>query len=118
MKMRFFRPWLLALILGLAVNTYAASTDLLRQAYQELAAGNHDYKGHRMSAMKHVEQASRLLGVNLVGGGKVRENQGLSDDHLRNAQNLLNQASAGLSGKPLRHVMAAEKEIGIALNIK
>jgi hypothetical protein len=118
MKMTFFRPWWLALILGLAVNTYAAPAGLLNQASGELAAANHDYKGHRAGAMRHVEEAARMLGVNLHGDGRIRENQVVSDAHLRNAQALLNEAGSGLAGKSLRHVVAAERQISIALSIR
>jgi hypothetical protein len=118
MKIRFFRPWLLALMLGLAVNLYAAPVNLLSQAYGELSLADHDYKGHRIAAMRQVRDAARLLGVKLGGDGRVREKQGISDDHLRNAQGLLQQAAGGLSGRPLKHVLAAERQLAIALSIR
>jgi len=118
MKMTSFRPWLLALILGLAVNTYATPADLLRQAYGELASADHDYKGHRAAAMKKIEEAGKALRVNLRGDGKQHEKQGVSDEHLRAAQNLLNEAASGLSGKALKRVLAAEKDLSVALSIK
>lgn len=108
----------MALILGLAVNTYAAPADLLRQAYGELASADHDYKGHRRAAMEKIDGAGKLLGVRLHGEGKEHEPQGISDDHLRIAQGLLQQAASGLSGRPLKRVLAAEKDISIALSIK
>src|SRR5579859_2277050 len=37
----------------------------LRHAYAILATGDHDYKGHRAKAMKAVEAAGKLLGVDL-----------------------------------------------------
>jgi hypothetical protein len=120
MKKNSFRPWLLALILGLAINTntYAAPADLLRQAYGELASADHDYKGHRAAAMKRIEEAGKMLGVRLHGEAKMHEKQGISDDHLRAAQSLLSQAAGGLSGKPLKHVLAAEKDLSVALRVK
>jgi hypothetical protein len=118
MKMRFFGPWLLALILGLAVNAYAAPVDLLSQAYGELSSADHDYKGHRIAAMRQVAASARLLGVKLGGDSRVREKQGISDDHLRVAQGLLQQAAGGLSGKPLKHILAAERQLSIALSIR
>jgi hypothetical protein len=118
MNIRFFRPWLLALMLGLALNAYAAPVDLLSQAYGELSSADHDYKGHRKAAMRQVADAARLLGVTLGGGGRVRERQGISDDHLRNAQGLLHQAASGLSGRPLKHVIAAERQLSVALSIR
>jgi hypothetical protein len=118
MNITSFRPLLLALILGLAANVYAAPADLLRQAYGELASADHDYKGRRAAAMKKIDAAGKLLGVKLHGDGQVRERQGISDDHLRNAQTLLSQAAGGLSGKPLKQVLAAEKDLNVALSIK
>jgi hypothetical protein len=118
MKTSSFRPWLLALMLGLAVNVYATPADLLRQAYGELASADHDYKGHRAAAMKRIEAASKALGVKLHGEGREHIKQGISDDHLRNAQGLLSQAAGGLSGKALKHVLAAEKDISVALSVK
>jgi hypothetical protein len=96
----------------------APAAELLRQAYVTLASADHDYKGHRVEAMKQVHAAGRVLGVNLHGDGKGHENQGQSDQQLRIAQGLLQQASAGLSGKALRHVAAAEKHLAIALTIR
>jgi len=118
MKITSFRPWLLALILGLAANVKAAPADLLRQAYGELASADHDYKGHRAAAMKRLEAAGKALGVNLHGEGRQHEKQGISDAHLRNAQGLLSQAASGLSGKALKHVQAAERDLSVALSVK
>jgi len=118
MKITSIRPWLLVLILGLAVNTYAGPTDLLRQAYGELASADHDYKGHRLAAMKKIDEAGKLLGVKLHGDGKDHEKQGISDEHLRIAQGLLGQAASGLSGKALKRVQAAERDLSVALSVK
>jgi hypothetical protein len=92
--------------------------DLLRQAYATLAEADHDYKGHRADAMKQIEAAAKELGLRLHGDDKDRERQGISDEHLREAAGLLQQAQGALSGKALRHVEKAEKEISIALHIK
>src|ERR1700678_3823740 len=46
MKITSSRPWLLVLILGLAINVHATPAELLRQAYTELATADHNYKGH------------------------------------------------------------------------
>jgi hypothetical protein len=118
MKLSSFRPWLLALILGMAVNVYAAPADNLIQAYDELASANHDYKGHRVAAMKQIQQAAKVLGVKLHGEGKNHLKQGISDRHLRAAQGLLSQAAAGLPARAFKHVNAAEKQLSIALGIR
>jgi hypothetical protein len=96
----------------------APSGAFLVQAYTALEQADHDYKGHRVAAMKQIEAAGRLEGVNVRGDGKGHEKQGISDNQLRNAQGLLQQALAGLSGKALRHVEKAQEQILIALSIK
>lgn len=63
----------------------------LRRAYAILATGDHDYKGHRIKAMKAVEAAGKLLGMDLGGDLKDRTPQALSDDKLREAQGLITE---------------------------
>jgi hypothetical protein len=92
--------------------------DLLVQAYVTLSRADHDYKGHRMAAMKQVEEAGKVLGINVHGDGRARENQGTSDDQLRSAQDLLGQAAGNLQGVALKHVNNAINQINIALKIK
>ena len=106
------------LFLAFSAKIYAAPADLLSQAYTTLSQADHDYKGHRVAAMKQIAAAAKVLGVTLSGDGKTREKQGSSDQQLRTAQGLLQQASSGLSGKALKHVNAAEKQLSIALKIK
>jgi hypothetical protein len=96
----------------------AASADLLAQAYITLERADHDYQGHRVAAMKQVAAAGKLLGVTIRGEGKGHEKQGLSDDQLRKAQALLQEARSGLNGKALKHVNKAIQQISIALTIK
>jgi hypothetical protein len=107
-----------ALFLGLTTRVHAAPVDLLRQAYLTLSEADHDYDGHRIESMKRIEEAAKELGVNLRGDGHDHEKQGISDEHLREAYKLLQEAKGGLSGKPLKHVKAAEHELKIALKIK
>jgi hypothetical protein len=122
MKTSLMRPFttLLAIItlMAFTARLQAAPVDLLRAAYTTLSQADHDYKGHRKDAMKQIAAAAKLLGVTLAGDGKDKEKQGLSDDHLREAAGLLQQAQAGLAKKPLKHVLAAEKQIATALSIK
>ena len=94
------------------------SAGLLVQAYTTLEQADHDYKGHRIAAMKQIEAAGKLLGVTIGGGGKGHEKQAVSDEQLRVAQGLLQQARSGLSGKPLKHVNKALQQLSIALTIK
>jgi hypothetical protein len=115
---------LLAVILlafGLVTPVHAQSataTVLLDDAYATLAQAKHDYKGHRVKAMKQIDAALGVLGVKVSSKGKNHEPQGTSDAQLRAAQGLLQQASAGLSGKALKHVNKAIDEISDALAIK
>ncbi len=110
----------LCVVVFLGPNLLAGvpSGDLLRQAYTTLERADHDYKGHRIEAMKQIEAAGKALGVKVRGDGKGHEPQGLSDAQLRTAQGLLEQARAELKGKPLRHVNNAIHQLSIALSIK
>lgn len=64
--------------------------------------------------MHQVELALGEKGEKISGGGKVHEPQAKSDTQLRSAENLLNQAKAGLSGKALKHVEQAISQINDA----
>jgi cob(I)alamin adenosyltransferase len=111
----------LILAFGLVTRSQAQSTGTLATldaAYATLAQADHDYKGHRVRAMKQIEQAVKELGGTISGKGKGHEPQGTSDAQLRAAQELLQQASAGLSGKPLKHVNAAIAQLNTALAIR
>src|ERR1700752_867658 len=106
------------LTLFFGLNLQAAPSNLLIQAYSNLEQADHDYKGHRADAMKQIEAAGKELGINIRGDGRGHEKQGVSDEQLRHALELLEQARGELSGKPLRHVNDAIKQIHIALKIK
>jgi hypothetical protein len=125
MRTNVFRPImglaLVCLVLSFGHRVFAgpgASGALLGQAYTALEQADHDYKGHRVAAMKQIEAAGKLLGVTIGGGGKGHEKQAVSDEQLRAAQSLLEQARSGLSGKPLKHVNKALQQLSIALTIK
>lgn len=108
------------LMLGLASKSFAgpAPGDLLIKAYGNLEMADHDYDGHRADAMKEVEAAGKELGIKVRGDGKGHEKQGVSDEQLRAARGLLEQAKGELHGKPLNHVDKAIRQINIALKIK
>ena len=101
-----------------SVKGTPAAADLLRQAYAILASADHDYKSHRLAAMHSIEAAGRELGFDVHGDGKAHEAQPLSDKQLSTAQGLLEQARAGLAGKPLQHINHAIKQLSTALKIK
>jgi hypothetical protein len=94
------------------------SVALLSDAYATLAQAKHDYKGHRVKAMKQVELALGEVGAKVTRTGKNHEPQGTSDAQLRAAESLIQQAKAGLSGKALQHADAALKQINEALSIR
>jgi hypothetical protein len=96
----------------------ANTTALLDDAYATLAQAKHDYKGHRVKAMKQIELALGEVGAKVSGKGKNHEPQGTSDAQLRAAQGLLQEAKGGLSGKGLKHVDNAIAQINDALAIK
>ena len=104
-----------------APNLLAASSrsgDLLVQAYAVLEKADHDYNGHRIAAMKQIEAAGKLSGVNVRGDGKGHEKQGISDEQLRTAKGLLEQAQGGLTGRAKKHVNKAIGDLSTALKIK
>jgi len=101
------------------VTTAPNATDLLTQAYAALAAADHDYDGHRVAAMKSVEAAAKELGVSIKGNGPGHERQRTSDEQVRAAQGLLQQAStAGLPPKVQKHIEKAIEHINAALGVK
>ena len=109
------------LFFGLAPQAHAQAASpvtLLDYAYATLAQAKHDYKGHRVKAMKQIELALGEKGAKVSGKGRVRESQGASDAQLRAAQALLQQAAPQLSGKALKHVNAAIAQISTALSIR
>jgi len=109
---------LLAFGLVTRVQAQTGSFTLLDDAYATLAQADHDYKGHRVKAMKQIELAVQELGGKISGKGRGHEPQATSDAQLRAAQTLLQQAGSGLSGKALKHVNAAIAQINTALAIK
>ncbi len=94
----------------------------LRNAYEILARGDHDYHGHRAAAMKHLERAGKHLGLDLAGDLRDHEKQFLSDDRLREARGLLNNLIVSASIKDQDRVVNqlndAIKQIDLALRVK
>jgi hypothetical protein len=95
----------------------------LTQAYDTLAVADHDYKGHRVHAMKAIEAACKLLGTNISGEGKGREKQPLSDEQLRSVLASIQQvrgslAVAGTQPQVIKHLDVAIDQLTIALSIK
>ena len=96
----------------------SAEAGMLREAYGLLSVADHDYKGHRIRAMKQIEAAAKHLGISLRGDGRGHEAQGTSDAQLRSAAALLQQASNGLRGHGLEHIKLACEQLNVALAIR
>jgi len=60
-KMRYRRRRGGDLLAPAAALTSPAAVASLRQSYATLAVADHDYKGHRVKAMKAIEAACKLL---------------------------------------------------------
>ena len=105
--------------LAVGVGDEAAA---LRQAYVYLEAGNHDYKGHRIKALRAVGRACQELGIKPKGDGHDRGLQKASDNELDSALALLTTvretAVTEKQDKVISHVDQAIKEIGMALKMK
>jgi hypothetical protein len=104
------------------VGKETAQVQQLQAAYRTLEAANHDYKGHRKSAMREIDRACKLLGVTPRGDGGGKEPQGTSDAQLREAQSMLQSARATAAAQHLvqvvGHIDGAIREISLALQIK
>ena len=77
MKMNSYRSVVslavVCFVLSLGQRVVAApspAAGLLVQAYATLEQADHDYKGHRVAAMKQIAAAARLVGVQVRGDGK------------------------------------------------
>jgi hypothetical protein len=100
----------------------SAEAGMLRSVYHILATGDHDYKGHRVKAMKSVEAAGTLLGMDLRGDDKDHQPQVLSDDKLREAGGLLSNVLGSSEVKDqkriAKHITEAINQINVALSKK
>jgi hypothetical protein len=95
-----------------------SASGLLSQAYRLLTTADHDYKGHRAQAVRHVKAAAQLLGQRVAGGRAGHEVQGNSDEQLRKAQSLLQEASGDMSGQAHQHIETAIHELAVALSVR
>jgi hypothetical protein len=107
--------------LSFATRLYAESPrDELVHAYVLLKHANHDYGGHRVKAMEHVEAAGKALNLKLQGDAKEHERQWKSDQMLSEARSLLSHARGAFEAKDLDraavHVDKAIEEIDRALS--
>jgi len=109
---------------GFQTVRFSDSTEagLLVRAYRILEMGDHDYKGNRVKAMRAVEAAAKLLGVNLRGDGRGHEKQSLSDEQLREARGLIAQVLSSAEVKRqkrvTKHLNAAITHLNTALAVR
>jgi hypothetical protein len=113
-------PWVSAPV-ALAANNGPTEMQLLRASYVTLAVADHDYKGHRVHAMHDIEAACDILGTDIRGDGKGKEKQNVSDDQLRAAQRMLQDAyqlaSIANQSQVVPHIDTAIKQLSMALNV-
>jgi hypothetical protein len=105
-----------------AADVKMTEIDMMRSAYKTLAFADHDYKGHRAAAMHAIEAACDKLGTDIRGDGKGHELQPVSDDKLKAAKQMLEQAREIVAGRHqdaiAHHIDEAIKEVSIALTIR
>jgi hypothetical protein len=110
------------LVEGNKPKTPANVEGLLAEAYADLDRADHDYKGHRIKAMKQIEEAGKELKLHLGGDGRGHEKQGVSDEQLAAAEGVLSKIKGELAGekhsKVLHHVNEALEHLHTALKIK
>ena len=108
----------------LPASTFANSAEAatLKQAYVILATGDHDYKGHRVRAMRQIEAAAKLLGLALSGDAKDKQPQALSDAKLREVEGMLQvvlgNAEVKNQKRVAKHIEAAISQLNTALAIR
>lgn len=99
-----------------------SNPDALSLAYGVLYVGNHNYNGHRASAMREIRKAAAILGVELKGDGQGHEEQQASDEAFHLAQRILEQVRTRLTTQDqqpiLEHVDGALDHLSKGLKIR
>jgi hypothetical protein len=133
---------------AIAQQKKLVEAEALRDAYLLMAGANHDYDGHRVKAMRHLEKAVGILDKSIMAKGTamqkamtvledqaaaaakggaqatpaLHENQRASDAQMRKALVLVAEVQKVLAqnkrAAPLGHVNDAIKEVNIALKIR
>jgi hypothetical protein len=95
---------------------------MLHEAYRMICHGDHDYNGHRVEAMHHLDKAAEYLGEDLAGDRNAHETQALSDDKMKYAQELIIKVrdAATVKDQPRirKELNLAIKQINLALGTK
>lgn len=113
----------LALALAFGASAYAESPrEEVAHAHHLLKLANHDYGGHRVKAMKELEEAGHALHLEMGGNPPERERQWKSDEQLTEARRLLRDARDKLEREDRDRVAArldtAIEEIDRALRAR
>ncbi len=113
----------IALALSFGLSAYAETPrESMVHAYRLMKKADHDYDGHRVKAMEHLEVAGKALGLELKGDLGDKERQWKSDAQLAEARKLLRNAAKKLEradrDRVADHVDLAIKEIDLALKVK
>src|SRR5579883_2466333 len=111
------------LAFSFGLSAYAAPPrEELVHAYRLLQHANSNYNGHRVAAMNEVSAAGRDLGLDLGGDLTANERQWHSDEQLKEARHILNEARRQLDRgdreRVSEHLDRAVREIDEALRVK
>jgi hypothetical protein len=110
-----------ALVVGTAARAETPREELAH-AFVLLKLANHDYAGHRSEAMKEVQTAGDMLGLDLKGKGSEHERQLKSDELIAESSRLLRDAREKLEARDrdrvAAHVEHAIREVDMALKVK
>jgi hypothetical protein len=119
-RLLHFEILAVAVALSFAPRVYAEPPrEELVHAYILLKHANHNYEGHRVKAMEHVEAAGKALNLKLEGDANERERQWKSDQMLAEARHLLYHARGAFEAqdrpRAAAHVDKAIDEIDRAI---
>lgn len=96
--------------------------DDIVHAYVLLKMANHNYAGHRDTAIKELEQVGHELGMDMKGRGADNERQMQSDAQMAEASRILHDARNRLDAHDREHAAShvdkAMQEIDLALKKK
>jgi hypothetical protein len=114
--------WRGPIIIDNPIGTNMVEVGALEDIYQTLSFANHDYKGHRIKAMKAISRVVTALGASIQGDGRGHEQQIVSDQQLHYAQFLLHQVCQSFTQNDPKAILAdlttADNELTTALQIR
>lgn len=90
----------------------------LRKAFWILQQSDRDYHGHRAAAVDEVRKAAHIIGMDLHGEGYGGEHFHWSDEHLREARDILSDLEHDSGGREREHLHTAVHELDRALETR